>query len=208
VDLYCVTNGPFQENTWVIGDGAGVGLVVDPGFELDEVVRTTEEAGITIEMIVCTHGHIDHASGVAELKGRLGVPFAMHPADRFILENLATQSQMFGLPIPEVPEVDRELADGDDLAVGQLTFRVVHTPGHTPGGCCLLANGHAITGDSLFAGSIGRTDLPGGSWETYQVTLREKILGWPDATRIHPGHGPDSTMAIERHTNQFLIDQM
>jgi glyoxylase-like metal-dependent hydrolase (beta-lactamase superfamily II) len=208
VNLHCVTNGPFQENTWVVGDGAGTGIVVDPGFELDRVVRAIEEAGLTIAMIVNTHGHIDHASGVAELKERLGVPFALHPEDRFILEHLPTQSRMFGLPEPAVPEIEHELVDGEDLVVGELTLRVVHTPGHTPGGCCFLADGHAVTGDSLFAGSIGRTDLPGGSWEVYQRTIRDTILSWPDETKIHPGHGPDSTMAVERQTNPFLVDQM
>ena len=208
MDIQCVVNGPFQENTWVVGDGAGAGMVVDPGFELDRVVATAEGAGLEIVQIVCTHGHLDHSSGVAEMKERTGAPFSIHEADVPYLERLPDQAAMFGLDVPVVPTVERELRDGDEIVLGELTFKVVHTPGHTRGGCCLLAGGHAITGDSLFAGSIGRTDLPGGSWEVYQETIRNVILTWPDDLVVHPGHGPDSTMAVERQMNPYLIDQM
>ncbi len=208
MDIHCIVNGPFQENTWLVGDGAGVGMVVDPGFEIDRVVGLAEEAGISIDLIVCTHGHIDHAAGVAELKERTGAPFAIHSADVPWLDRMPDSAAMFGLDVPVVPTVERELAEGDEIEVGTLTFRVIHTPGHTPGGVCLVSGTDIITGDSLFAGSIGRTDLPGGSWPVYQETIRDVILTWPDDWTIHPGHGPDSTMAAERVMNPFLTDLM
>ena len=208
MDIHCIVNGPFQENTWLVGDGAGAGMVVDPGFEIDRLVDFAGESGISIDQIVCTHGHIDHAAGVAELKERTGAPFAIHSADVPWLERMPDSAAMFGLEVPVVPTVDRELADGDTIEVGTLTFNVIHTPGHTPGGVCLQCGDHIITGDSLFQGSIGRTDLPGGSWAVYQETIRNVILGWPESWTIHPGHGPESTMAAERRTNPFLTDQM
>jgi len=208
LELHCIVNGLFQENTWLVGDGAGAGMIVDPGYEIDRVVAFAEEAGIPIDQIVCTHGHIDHAAGVSELKERTGAPFSIHAADVPMLDLLPESAARFGLEPPAIPTVDRELADGDEIVVGSLTFRVIHTPGHTPGGVCLACGDDILTGDSLFAGGIGRVDLPGGSWAVYQRTLRDVILSWPDSWTIHPGHGPDSTVGAERVMNPYLSDLM
>jgi hydroxyacylglutathione hydrolase len=206
VDVLRVVNGPFQANCWIVGDGGDQGFVVDPGFELERVLEGVESLGLEAVRILGTHGHLDHAYGVEELSRRLGASYALHPADGFLLEALTDQAQWFGLETPRVPRVDADLVDGEVLEIGELAVEVVHTPGHTPGGCCLLVSGHAFVGDTLFAGAIGRTDLPGGDWEVYQRTLRERVLAWPDDLIIHSGHGEDTTIAAERRSNPFLLD--
>jgi len=202
-----IVNGPFQENCFVVADAATQqAIMVDPGFDADQLAAVVRELDLTVTEIICTHAHIDHAGAVAPLKRLLGAPFAMHPGDHPVLQNLPASAQMFGLPEVELPEVERELSEGDEVKVGDVSGQVIHTPGHSPGGCCLhFADQKVlIAGDTLFAGSVGRTDLPGGSTQTLLENIKEKLLALPDETVVHCGHGPSTTIGAERAGNPFL----
>ena len=202
-----IGNGPFQDNCIVVADAATKqASMVDPGFDADQLAAEVREMDLAVTEIVCTHAHIDHAGAVAPLKRLLGATFAMHPGDHPVLQNLPASAQMFGLPEVEIPEVDRELSEGDEVKVGGISGTVIHTPGHSPGGCCLhfADQGILIAGDTLFSGSVGRTDLPGGSTETLLSSIKEKLLDLPDETEVHCGHGPSTTIGAERAGNPFL----
>ena len=202
-----LTVGPFQENTWVVGDEAsGDAFVVDPGGENDRVLAFAESRGLTIRAIVNTHGHLDHVAGAAELMRKLEIPFYLHEGDRFLLEHLDEACAMFGLPPIEAPEPVRPLAAGKSLSIGSLSMEIIHTPGHSPGGVCLRLGGDLFVGDTLFAGSIGRTDLPGGDMATLRRSILESLIEpLPAATVIHCGHGPDSSLLEEAATNPFVV---
>ena len=202
-----VTNGPFVENCFVVADAATrKAIVIDPGDEHERVMATIRANELEAVEIVNTHGHIDHAGAVAPLKRALAIPFAIHPMDRTWLENLAASAAAFGLPPKQTPEVDRELEHGQALQVGDVTGKVLHTPGHTEGGCCLYFRDAKVVfvGDTLFAGSIGRTDLPGGSMPTLLASIREQLLSLDDAVVVYSGHGPATTVGAERRSNPFL----
>ena len=200
-------NGPFMENCYIVAERtSGAALLVDPGDEEKRLLARVRELGLTVQGIVNTHAHIDHMGAVAPLKRLLGVPFAMHQGDQPVLASAPVVAGFFGLRAPEVPEVDRWLAHGDTVTVGAIDGQVLHTPGHSPGGCCFYFPRQAvlITGDTLFAGSIGRTDLPGGDLETLLASLRERILTLPDEVTVYSGHGPSTTVGRERRANPYL----
>lgn len=202
-----ITNGPFVENCFLVADPATKkAILIDPGDEPDRIEATVKRCGVQVVEIVNTHGHIDHAGAVAELKRSLSVPFAIHPDDRMWLKNLASSAAAFGLPPKETPDIDRELAHGQALTVGDVEGRVLHTPGHTGGGCCLYFPGPKVVfvGDTLFAGSIGRTDLPGGSMKTLLASIRDQLLTLDDDVVVFSGHGPETDIGTERRTNPFL----
>jgi hydroxyacylglutathione hydrolase len=202
-----ITNGPFAENCYLAADAnSREALLIDPGDEEQRILERVRELDLVVRQIVCTHGHIDHAGAVAPLKRMLGVPFAIHPDEMPLLRALPMQAAAFGLPSKECPEVDQELADGQCLQLGQLTARVLLTPGHSPGGCCLHFESEqvVIVGDTLFAGSIGRTDLPGGETETLLQSIRQRLLALDDANVVYSGHGPPTTIGAERRDNPFL----
>ena len=200
-----IVNGPFQENCFLVwNDENKTGIFIDPGDEAERLVRTAKFLNVAIEGIYNTHGHIDHAGAVAEVKKSLGVPFAIHPEDRFLLDNIPSQARMFGLPPLDAPEVDKDLADGEKLAIAGQEAEVIHTPGHTPGGVCFAFDGSVFVGDTLFAGSIGRTDLPGGSYEQIIKSIKERLLILDDDTKVYCGHGPNTTKGVERSHNPFL----
>ncbi len=202
-----IVNGPFAENCFFVADGENKEtIVIDPGFEPDRLLEAARERGLQVTELVCTHAHIDHAGAVAPLKRTLGVPFSMHADDKPALQMLPAAAQMFGLPDVEVPEVDRLLAHGDSVTVGGLMAEVIHTPGHSPGGCCLhfAEQKILIAGDTLFAGSVGRTDLPGGDTETLLNAIKDRLLALDDDTVVYCGHGPSTTIGSERRGNPFL----
>ena len=202
-----IVNGPFQENCIVVADiETRQAILVDPGFGADELAEAVRGQDLTVTEIICTHAHIDHAGAVAPLKRLLGVPFAMHPDDQAVLEHMPMAAQMYGLPDVEVPEVDRALEDGGQVTVGGINGTVLHTPGHSPGGCCLYfaEQGVLIAGDTLFCGSVGRTDLPGGSTQTLLDAVKDKLLTLPHETEVFCGHGPSTTIGAERSGNPFL----
>ncbi len=204
----CFTVGPFQENTWLLGDApGGEAIVIDPGGENERVLASVAAHKLRLTAIINTHGHIDHITGAGELVAQLGIPFRLHAADHFLVKQADAAAAMFGLPPFAKPPLDAPpLDDGELIAVGALSLRVIHTPGHSPGGCSLLVGTHLFAGDTLFAGSIGRTDLPGGDLDTLMDSIFTRLIdALPADTLVHSGHGPDSTLADEAATNPFLV---
>ncbi|MDJ0765247.1 MAG: MBL fold metallo-hydrolase [Myxococcota bacterium] len=200
-----IVNGPFQENCFLVWDSETLsGAFIDPGSEPERLVRTAKFMNIEIEGIYNTHGHIDHVGAVSAIQQMLDCPFALHPADRFLLETLPSQAQMFGLGEMDVPSLDNELADGDKIVIAGHEALVIHTPGHTPGGVCFLFEGVVVVGDTLFSGSIGRTDLPGGSTDQLISSIKERLLVLDDDVKVFCGHGPATTIGLEREHNPFL----
>lgn len=201
----CLVTGPFQENSYVVARGrGGEAVLIDPGDEPERIVGRLEELSLKPVLILNTHGHLDHVGAVPDLRERYGIPFAIHPADRYLLRDVEAQAALFGLSGYRDPVVDRELEAGETVEAAGLAFHVVPTPGHSPGSVTLLLDGHAFVGDVLFEGSIGRTDLPGGNAATLRHSLAEVLLKLPDGTHVHPGHGPSTTIGRERRTNPFL----
>lgn len=202
-----VTVGPFRQNSWVVGDPATrEAVLVDPGDEPEAIEALLARLGLEPRYVLNTHAHLDHVGAVHHFQQTRGLPFHLHPGDREWLENLPLQGRMFGLPTSPVPRVDRWIADGETFPIGGRTIEVIHTPGHTPGSCCLFLRDDRVllTGDTLFAGSVGRTDFPGGSWAQLERSIRERLFPLGDDVTFFPGHGPASTLGEERRTNPFV----
>jgi hydroxyacylglutathione hydrolase len=200
-----LTNGAFAENCYLVADPeCGEAAIVDPGEEVDVFRARLAHEGWTLRAIWLTHAHLDHVAGVAALHGDHPVPIFLHPADRPLYDHLPHQAAMFGLEAEAPPPPDRDLADGRSITVGSCGFRVVHTPGHSPGGVSLVGHGLAFVGDTLFAGSIGRTDLPGGDLEALLASIRDKLFVLPDETVVLSGHGPATTIGAEKKDNPFV----
>ncbi len=200
-----LTVGPLLENCYIVADElTKEGVIIDPGDDAERILRTVESLGLTIGKIVNTHAHVDHVCAVQDVKDALGATFYLHPAEQMHLPRLLESAAMFGISRARVPVVDHALGDGDVIEFGSYELRAVHTPGHTPGHCVLIAGNDVFCGDLIFAGSIGRTDFPGGDYETIVMSLESAILTLPDKARLHPGHGPETTVAVEREYNPFL----
>lgn len=167
-------------------------------------MASVKELDLTPELVVDSHGHFDHIGGNAGLVERTGAELLIHGDDLAFLREAGVHAEHWGMEFTASPEPDRLLTGGESLAVGELAFEVIHTPGHSPGGISLYMPGHLFTGDALFEGSIGRTDLPGGDYATLIRSIRERLLILPDDTVVHPGHGPESTIGRERSGNPFL----
>ena len=196
--------GPFQENAYLLVDTSdGRAVLVDPGEEAPRLLRAVEGAGAELDAIWLTHAHVDHVGAVAEIKRRTGVPIYLHPLERPLYQSAAQHGLLFGVRIEPPPPADRELADGDALRAGSLEFGVMHVPGHAPGHVVIHGNGVAFVGDCLFAGSVGRTDLPLANGAQLARSL-ERICSLPDDTVVYPGHGPATTIAAEKAANPFL----
>jgi hydroxyacylglutathione hydrolase len=205
--LEMLTVGPFQENCYIVGDEAsGVGAVVDPGDEAARIAMAVEQTGLEIGSIIVTHAHIDHVGGVAALVDEYACPVLMHAEAEPMLEQLPTQALMMGLRFGKVPTVDRHIGDEEVLEVGGVSLRSLYTPGHAPGHLSFYIEdeGLVLSGDALFAGSVGRVDLPGGSMEVLMRSIEERLMTLPDETRVYPGHGPQTEIGSERATNPFL----
>jgi glyoxylase-like metal-dependent hydrolase (beta-lactamase superfamily II) len=202
-----VVVSPFQQNCRVIVEKeSGDAVIVDPGDEAPRILAAVRKSGGTPKYILATHAHLDHVGAVQPVKDALHVPFALHRGDFDLLRALPEQGRMFGMRGLKVPSVEIDLAETKELPFGKGVIRVVHTPGHTPGGVTFLfgdKGDKGLFGDSLFHLSVGRTDL-GGDPEVYAKTIRDVILRMPDATEVHSGHGPSSTMGVERRENPFL----
>jgi hydroxyacylglutathione hydrolase len=199
---------PFQQNCTVLWcEATKRAVIIDPGGDLPNVERAIAEAGVTVDKIWLTHGHVDHAGGAAGLKASLGVPIeGPHKDDLFLLQRVVETARSFNIPNAANVTPDRWLEDGDQVQVGQLTFDVFHCPGHSPGSVAFFNSAQrlAIVGDVLFAGSVGRTDLPGGNHEQLLGSIRDKLLPLGDDVAIISGHGPTSTIGRERASNPFL----
>lgn len=192
---------PFVVNCYVIRDGDEA-IVVDPGEATPAVLRAV--AGYRVKAIVNTHGHCDHCGGNGALVASTGAELLIHKADLPLLEHLEAQGRMFGVPMEASPSPNRFLEEGDTVSFGSVSLDVLHAPGHSPGHIVLRGDGFVLCGDVLFAGSIGRTDLLGGSYEQLLDSIRTKILPLPDTTVVYSGHGPHTTVGEERRTNPFL----
>ena len=201
---------PFVQNCSVIWcDRTGKGAVIDPGGDLDRILGQVEEHGVTLDKILLTHAHIDHAGATAELARRFSLPVeGPHRDDRFWIEQLPQQAAMFGVAESEGFEPTRWLEQGDTVGVGEVTLEVLHCPGHTPGHVVFFEpeSRLAFVGDVLFQGSIGRTDFPRGDYATLIRSIRENLFTLGDDVRFVPGHGPMSTFGQERKTNPFVGD--
>ena len=207
MDILRFTYGPFAENTYVVvGPSGRAAMLVDPGVDSEPILDELRERGLTCTLIVNTHGHLDHVAGNAFFKEATGAPLTIHAADLPLLELTRAQGELYGLTVRDSPRPDFFLAEGVPLEFDGLTFEVLHTPGHTPGGVCLRRGAEMIVGDTLFRGSVGRTDLPGGDWETLVASIRGKLFRLPDETRCHPGHEDETTIGEERLRNPFVGD--
>jgi glyoxylase-like metal-dependent hydrolase (beta-lactamase superfamily II) len=198
---------PFQENCYVIGDEESMtGAIIDPGDEAARIALTIERVGLEISQIIVTHSHIDHVGAVAQLVDEYMCPVLMHEEAEAMLKTVPQQAMMMGMRFGKVPAVDRHLADDEVLEVGSLRLRSLYTPGHAPGHLAFLVEDEGIifSGDALFAGSVGRVDLPGGSMELLMRSISERLLTLPDETRVLSGHGPETTIGRERVANPFL----
>lgn len=209
--LHCVpfVVNPFQENTWLLHDGRGA-LLVDPGCwntaEEHRLEAYVTQHGLRVVRCLNTHGHIDHVMGNAWAHRRFGLLPEIHADDLDLLHRAPAIGQLYGVPCEASPEPAAHLADGDEVRLGDLSFEVIHVPGHSPGHVALLCReaGHLVGGDVLFQGSIGRTDLPGGDLDQLLHSIRTRLLVLDDGVVVHSGHGPDTTIGAERRGNPFL----
>jgi hydroxyacylglutathione hydrolase len=200
--------GPLQCNCSIIGDETTrEAMVIDPGDEIEDVLVLIRKHNLTVKQIVVTHAHIDHVGGAMKLRAATGAPILLNQNDDALLKMLDVQATWIGVENPGKVEIDQSIGQGDTVRAGTLTANVIHTPGHTEGSVCLYfpAERKLIAGDTLFAGSIGRTDLPGGSMRKIINSLHEKVLTLPDETVVVPGHGPLTTIGEERESNPFLV---
>lgn len=202
---------PFFKNGFVVGcEETREGIVIDPGDEVELLLDSARRHQLTIRYILLTHAHLDHVTGVAAAKRALGVPVGLHRDDNFLYEGVVQQGMMFGMRVERQPEVDFFYEGDQPWRFGRLGAWALHTPGHCPGGVCLAVGtpGEAartlFVGDTLFAGSIGRTDLPGGDMDTLMHSIRGVLFSFPDETVVYPGHGEPTTIGRERRTNPFL----
>jgi len=199
--------GPLQCNCSVIGDETSrEGIVIDPGDDVQQVLDLVEKHKLRVKQIVITHAHIDHVGGAMKLRAATGAPILLNQNDYALLKMLDMQAAWVGMRSPGKVEIDHSLEPADTVKVGSLAAQVLHTPGHTEGSVCLYfpAENKLIAGDTLFAGSIGRTDLPGGSYEKILHSIHDCVLALPDETIVVPGHGPVTTIGEERESNPFL----
>jgi glyoxylase-like metal-dependent hydrolase (beta-lactamase superfamily II) len=197
--------GPLQVNCFIVGcEKTREALVVDPGDEAERILKRLHASGLQLKLVVNTHGHFDHIGGNRLLVEESGAELLIHQADLPVLRRAREHATLYGMSVTPSPEPSRLLAGGEILAVGELRLQVLHIPGHSPGGICLLGDGHLFSGDTLFAGSVGRTDLPGGDHDTLIEGIRRQLLVLPEETVVHPGHGPDTTIGREKRVNQYL----
>jgi glyoxylase-like metal-dependent hydrolase (beta-lactamase superfamily II) len=206
-EIIGLENGAFAENCYVVGDRAsGDAVLVDPGEDAALFLRRLAAERYRLTAIWITHAHLDHILGVRAVVAHTPVPIYLHPADRALYDRLPEQAALWfdASSIQAPPPPDHALAHGDTVRVGAFDFEVRHVPGHSPGSVAFVGHGSAIVGDALFAGSIGRTDLPGGDTDTLLASIADRLLTLPDDTIVHPGHGPATTVGRERATNPFL----
>ncbi len=197
--------GALEVNCYLVADEeTHEGIIVDPGDNSQEIMDFIKEHQIKIKYIINTHCHFDHIGGNSFFKEQTGALFAIHNAEKPMLDRAQIGARTWGFNIEKSPEPDLYLKEGDILKIGNITVEIIHTPGHSPGGICLKIDDKIITGDTLFAGGIGRTDFPGGNYDTLIKSIKEKLFIYPNSTKIYPGHGPASTIENEKIYNPFF----
>ncbi len=200
--------GPLQCNCSIIGDETShEAMVIDPGDDIEDILAVIRDNKLTVKQIVITHAHIDHVGGAMKLRAQTGAPILLNQNDYALLKMLDVQASWLGMTSPGPVAIEASIGDGDAVQTGDLKANVLHTPGHTEGSVCLYfpTQQMLIAGDTLFARSIGRTDLPGGSFEKIMRSLHDRVLTLPDETVVIPGHGPKTTIGEEREDNPFLV---
>jgi len=205
--IKALTVGSFAANCYIVGStSTKQGIIIDPGADAETILRTVQQTGLSISIIVITHAHMDHVGALREVQQKTNAQFAIHEAEKgFIFSTPMRMLTSLGVsPVKSPPRPDRLLKDGDVIDLGDLHFEVLYTPGHSSGGICLLGHGVVFSGDTLFKLGIGRTDFPGMSHERLMKSIREKLMVLPDETVVYPGHGPATTIGDERQGNPFL----
>jgi hydroxyacylglutathione hydrolase len=202
--------GVFAENCWIIGSRrTREGIVIDPGDQPDEILHLARDMGLNIKIIANSHAHIDHVLGVREVREATGAKFLLHPDELEIArQSVQTAALWLGQPVEPPPEPDALLAEGDEVEVAGVKLKVIHTPGHTPGSVSFYTNGLLFSGDTLFCGSIGRTDLPGGDYDQEMASIVDRLLKLPDDTIVLPGHMQETKIGTERQANPFVLEEL
>ncbi|MBM3142666.1 MAG: MBL fold metallo-hydrolase [Chloroflexi bacterium] len=204
--LKLLTVGPFASNCYIVGsESSKRGIIIDPGAEAKLILKTVNDLGLTISLIVVTHMHFDHVGALTPVKEGTGAKFALHEAEAGLGVFSRMLSSMTGGSFSQLPKPDKLLKDGDKIDIDGLHFTVLHTPGHSPDGISLYGHGIVFTGDALFNYGIGRTDFPGCSYDQLMDSIQNKLMTLPDETIVYPGHGPSTTIGEERRDNPFLV---
>jgi glyoxylase-like metal-dependent hydrolase (beta-lactamase superfamily II) len=205
LEIVTLPNGQFAENCYLVADTrTREAVIVDPGEEPAMFLAELDTRAWSLKGIWLTHAHIDHVLGIPAVRARHDVPILLHPEDRSLYQHADRQAEWFGIRLEPLPDPDHSLTHGETVAVGGFDFDVRHTPGHSPGSVSFVGQGVVLSGDALFAGSIGRTDLPGGDLATLLLSIQRQLLTLPDSTEVLSGHGPRTTVGVERLTNPFL----
>ncbi len=200
-----LTVGPIMANCYIVGcEETQKAVIVDPGDEAERILDNLAESNLTAEYIIDTHGHFDHVGANRKVKAATGAGILIHPLDAPLLSQLSASAAAWGLRAEDSPAPDRTIEAGDTVSFGTITLNVIHTPGHTPGGISLHTNGIVFVGDTLFSGSIGRTDFPGGDYETLIASIQDRLFVLGDEVRVLSGHGPETTIGQEKRSNPFV----
>jgi glyoxylase-like metal-dependent hydrolase (beta-lactamase superfamily II) len=197
--------GPIMANCFIVGcKETSQAVVIDPGDEADKILQTVADLNLTVKTIINTHGHFDHVSANKAINQATGAPILIHALDAPMLQKISASAANWGLSADNSPPPDRTIDDGDTITFGNMTLNVIHTPGHTPGGVSLHTDGIVFVGDALFAGSIGRTDFPGGDFATLKSSIQDKLFALGDDIQVYTGHGPQTTIGHEKQFNPFV----
>ena len=204
IKIHTLVVGQLQTNCYILQSQTNA-IIIDPGNEAERILRFLQDLSVRPNKIIATHTHFDHVLGVDVIRAKLGIPFLIHHDDLPLLEAMQSRvQQIMGFSVPPPPKVDAFLKDGEIIHVGQTVVRVIHTPGHSPGSISLSSEGFVFTGDALFNQSIGRTDLPGGDFETLVHSIKHRLFKLDDDTIVYPGHGPETSISDEKLANPFV----
>lgn len=197
--------GPLAVNSFVIGcENTRLAAIIDPGDEYEKINLSLKKHNLSLKYILLTHGHVDHIARLIKFQEMYSVETLMHSEDYFLFNDSSMHAMLFGLPDPGNPKINKYIKDGDIIKIGDIEVKVLHTPGHSPGSVTFLIENNLIVGDLIFQGSIGRTDLPGGNYETLIASVQNKIFTLPDDMVIYPGHGPETRVGIEKIHNPYF----